>query len=76
MVTSLHHKLSNVDFFLFVVSVWGEKSLDFGHFTKTTDSRANGSGSSGGDSPSTTGHDLLAALALPDTNSSALDSVL
>ena len=50
--------------------------LDFGHFTETTDSRTDGDGSCGRHLPGTTGHNLLAALALPDTDSSALDSVL
>lgn len=39
-------------------------------------SRSDGSSGSGGQSPSTTSHDLVACLALPDADVCALDGVL
>jgi len=50
--------------------------LDLNQLAETTSGGANGSGSSGGQGPGTTGHGLLAATALPDTDSLALDSIL
>jgi hypothetical protein len=75
MIICVYYKqmLQQMAYFLFRDAV---KRLDLSHFAKTTNSRANSCSSSGRDGPGTTGHDLLAALALPDTNSSALDSVL
>lgn len=50
--------------------------LNLRDFSETTDGRAGGSGGGCGDGVGTTGNSLLAALALPDTNSLALDGVL
>jgi hypothetical protein len=75
MIICVYYKqmLQQMAYFLFRDAV---KRLDLSHFAKTTNSRANSCSSSGRDGPGTTGHDLLAALALPDTDSGTLDSVL
>jgi hypothetical protein len=50
--------------------------LDLNQLAETTSGGANGSRSSGGQGPGTTSHGLLAATALPDTDSLTFDSVL
>jgi hypothetical protein len=68
-------------FFFFFYSVctrnvFGKKHLDLGNLAETADGGADSGGGSRGDGVSTTSQGLLAALALPDTDSGTLDSVL
>ena len=50
--------------------------LRLADLTQTTDRAADGSGSSGVHRPRTTGNDLLASAAAPNTHGLALDGVL
>lgn len=51
-------------------------SLDLSDLTETADRAADRGGSGRGNGPRTASYGLVAALALPDTNSATLDGVL
>lgn len=50
--------------------------LGFGHFSQSSDGRSDSSGSSGGDSVSTTSNGLLTGSTSPDTSSTSLNGLL
>lgn len=80
--------------FMRTLNVYGERSLELSHFTKTTDGTTDDGSSSGAikktykytvidkmkesvpHNPGATSNSLLASLALPNANSSALNAIL